>query len=145
MPETRWFALMEIVGFPFTNSRLYCIPTTIKTPFCKPKLIPLVVDTAATATTIGPKDTYELGITTTMLNQLKSEISVSITTTDEFAISPAELEFTTSVNEKHMEIPEFIHISFPSNLSRAPSLLGMDVLQFYKISFPNNRVILEHI
>jgi hypothetical protein len=136
---------MEIVGLPFRDSRLYYIPTIIKTPFCMPKLIPLIVDTAATATTIGPKDAYELGITATMLTQLKSEKSVSITTIEEFAISPAELEFTTSVNEKHMEKPEFIHISIPSNLSRAPSLLGMDILQFYKISFQNNRVILEHI
>ena len=35
---------MKIFGLPLADSGLYCIATNILTPFCEPKIIPLVVD-----------------------------------------------------------------------------------------------------
>jgi hypothetical protein len=44
---------MKIFGLPLGDSGLYCIPTNIFTPFCEPKIIPLVVDTGKSHTTLG--------------------------------------------------------------------------------------------
>jgi hypothetical protein len=48
--------------------------------------------------------------------------------------------------QRHSETVKVIHVSklpLISDNHKVPSLLGMDVLQRYKISFRDNRVLLE--
>ena len=52
------------------------------------------------------------------------------------------LEFLTSMEQRH---PETVKVILPltSDNHKVPSLLSMDVLQHYTISFPDNRLLLE--
>jgi hypothetical protein len=50
------------------------------------------------------------------------------------------------MEQRHPETVKVIHVSklpLTSDNHKVPSLLGMDVLQHYTISFPDNRVLLE--
>jgi len=56
------------------------------------------------------------------------------------------LEFLTSREQRHSGGVKVIHVSklpLTPDSHKVPSLLGMDVLQHYKISFPDNHVLLE--
>jgi len=69
---------MKIFGLPLGDSGLYCIATNIFTPFCEPKIIPLVVDTGTSHTTPNPKGAYDLGITSTVMGMLSTEGATGI-------------------------------------------------------------------
>jgi hypothetical protein len=50
------------------------------------------------------------------------------------------------MEQRHPQTVKVIHVSklpLTSDNHKVPSLLGMDVLQHYTISFPDNRVLLE--
>ena len=132
---------MKIFGLPLGDSGLYCIATNIFTPFCEPKIIPLVVDTGTSHTTLNPKGAYDLGITTTVMDMLSTEGAITATGLGHYALlHDCTLEFLTSMEQRHSETVKVIHVS---DNHKVPSLLGMDVLQHYTISFPDNRVLLE--
>ena len=55
-------------------------------------------------------------------------------------------EFLTSTEQTYPETVKVIHVSklpLTSDNDKVPSLLGMDVLQHYKISFSDSHVLLE--
>src|SRR5215469_11910386 len=132
---------MKIFGLPLGDSGLYYITTNIFTPFCEPKIIPLVVDTGTSHTTLNPKGAYDLGITTTVMDMLSTEGAITATGLGHYALlHDCTLEFLTSMEQRHSETVKVIHVS---DNHKVPSLLGMDVLQHYTISFPDNRVLLE--
>jgi predicted aspartyl protease len=138
---------IKIFGLPLGDSGLYYIATNIFTPFCQPKIIPLVVDTGTSHTTLNPKGAYYLGITTTVMDMLSTEGAITATGVGHYALlHDCTLEFLTSIEQRHSETVKVIHVSkLPLRLDndKVPSLLGMDVLQHYKISFPDNHVLLE--
>ena len=138
---------MKIFGLPLGDSGLYYIGTNIFTPFCEPKIIPLVVDTGTSHTTLNPKGAYDLGITTTVMDMLSTEGAITATGLGHYALlHDCTLEFLTSMEQRHSETVKVIHVSklpLTSDNHKVPSLLGMDILQHYTISFPDNRVLLE--
>ena len=138
---------MKVFGLPLGDSGLYCIATNIFTPFCEPKIIPLVVDTGTSHTTLNPKGAYDLGISSTVMGMLSTEGAITATGTGQYALlHDCTLEFLTSTEQRHSESVKVIHVSklpLTSDSHKVPSLLGMDVLQHYKISFPDNHVLLE--
>ena len=77
---------MKIFGLPLGDSGLYCIATNILTPFCEPKIIPLVVDTGTSHTTLNPKGAYDLGITSTVIGMLSTEGAITATGPGEYAL-----------------------------------------------------------
>src|SRR5215469_12366527 len=77
---------MKIFGLPLGDSGLYCITTNIFTPFCEPKIVPLVVDTGTSHTTLNPKGTCDLGITTTVMSMLSTEGAITATGTGQYAL-----------------------------------------------------------
>ena len=89
---------MKIFGVPLGDSGLYYIATNIQTPFCEPKIIPLVVDTGTSHTTLNPKGAYDLEITTTVMNILSTEGAITATGIGQYALlHDCTLEFLTSV------------------------------------------------
>jgi len=140
-------AEMKIFGLPLGESGLYYIATNIFTPFCEPKIIPLVIDTGTSHTTLNPKGAYDLGITSAVIDILSTEGAITATGTGQYALlHDCILEFLTSTEQTYPETVKVIHVSklpLTSDNHKVPSLLGMDVLQHYKISFPDNRVLLE--
>src|SRR5215469_6887310 len=138
---------MKIFGLPLGDSGLYYITTNIFTPFYESKIIPLVVDTGTSHTTLNPKGAYDLGITTTVMDMLSTEGAITATGTGQYALlHDCTLEFLTSMEQRHPETVKVIHVSklpLTSDNHKVPSLLGMDVLQHYTISFLDNRVLLE--
>jgi hypothetical protein len=138
---------MKIFGLPLGDSGLYCIATNIFTPFCEPKIIPLVVDTGTSHTTLNPKGSHDLGITSAVIGILSTEGAITATGTGQYALlHDCTLQFLTSTEQTHPETVKVIHVSklpLTSDNDKVPSLLGMDVLQHYTISFPDNRVLLE--
>ena len=138
---------MKIFGLPLGDSGLYCIAANIFTPFCEPKIIPLVVDTGTSHTTLNPKGACDLGITSTVMDMLSTEGAITATGIGHYALlHDCTLEFLTSMEERHREIVKVIHVSklpLTSDNHKVPSLLGMDVLQHYNISFSDSHVLLE--
>jgi hypothetical protein len=134
---------MKIFGLPLGDSGLYCIATNVFTPFCELKIIPLVVDTGTSHTTLNPNGAHDLGITSTVMDMLSTEAAGI----GQYALlHDCTLQFLTTMEQRHPETVKVIHISkLPLTLDnhKVPSLLGMDVLQHYKISFPDNHVLLE--
>ena len=96
--EQQWFATeMKIFGLPLGDSSLYCIATNIITPFCEPKIIPLVVDTGTSHTTLNPKGACDVGITSTVIGMLSTEGAITATGTGQYALlHDCILEFLTS-------------------------------------------------
>ena len=70
-------AEMKIFGLPLGESGLYYIATNIFTPFCEPKIIPLVIDTGTSHTTLNPKGAYDLGITSAVIDILSTEGAIT--------------------------------------------------------------------
>jgi hypothetical protein len=107
----------------------------------------LVVDTGTSHTTLDPKGAYDLGITTTVMGMLSTEGAITATGIGHYALlHDCTLEFLTTMEQRHPETVKVIHVSklpVTSDNHKVPSLLGMDVLQHYKISFPDNYVLLE--
>src|SRR5215813_12555579 len=79
---------MKIFGLPLGDSGLYCIAANIFTPFCEPKIIPLVVDTGTSHTTLNPKGAYDLGTTTAVISMLSTEGALTGTGIGHYAPSP---------------------------------------------------------
>jgi hypothetical protein len=95
---------MKIFGSPLGDSGLYCIPTNILTPFCEPKIIPLVVDTGTSHTTLNPEGAYDLGITSTVMDMLSTEGAITATGIGHYALlHDCTLEFVTNMEQKYRE------------------------------------------
>jgi len=119
---------MKIFGLPLGDSGLYCIATNIFTPFCEPKIIPLVVDTGTSHTTTtqgctGPRN--NLG----SHRFLSTEGAITATGTGQYALlHDCTLEFLTSTEQRHPESVKVIHVSklpLTSDNHKVPSLLGV--------------------
>jgi hypothetical protein len=84
---------------------------------------------------------------TNILETLCTEGAITATGLGQYALlHDCTLEFLTSMEQRHPETVKVVHVSklpLTSDNRKVPSLLGMDVLQRYKISFPDNRVVLE--
>jgi hypothetical protein len=81
------------------------------------------------------------------MDMLSTEGAITATGIGHYALlHDCTLQFLTSMEHRHREIVKVIHVSrlpLTSDNYKVPSLLGMDVLQHYKISFPDNHVLLE--
>jgi hypothetical protein len=106
----RFATEMKIFGLPLGDSSLYCIATNIITPFCEPKIIPLVVDTGTSHTTLNPKGAYDLGLTSTVVGMLSTEGAITATGTG-ILLHDCTLEFLTSMEQRHPETVKVIHVS----------------------------------
>jgi hypothetical protein len=54
--------------------------------FCEPKIIPLVVDTGTSHSTLNPKGVNDLGITSTVIGMLSTEGAITATGTGQYAL-----------------------------------------------------------
>jgi hypothetical protein len=68
---------MQIFGLPLGDSGLYCIATNIFMPFCEPKIIPLVVDTGTSHTTLNANGAHDLGITSAVIGSTEGAITAT--------------------------------------------------------------------
>ena len=78
------------------------------------------------------------------MDRLRTERAITATGIGHYALlHDCTLEILTSMEQRHPETVKVIHgskLPLTSDIHKVPSLLGMDVLRHYTISFPDNRV-----
>jgi hypothetical protein len=124
----------------FIDAILICInPSIVST-------ISFMVDSGAAITTIGPKDSL---LFKNIPSPSASTVVASGDRVSMSVISNCGISFDL-VKSRHMELLDVVHIFRPEltpenfdNMMSIPSLLGMDILSRYYVSFDSNFVILE--
>jgi len=114
-------------------------------------LIRFVVDTGASMTSIGMIDSIRNGIN--IFNFEKSDIIISGIggNLEAYILPDCDLMFLTNDNNEdnvHIEELDRIQMFHEPNIYKdgyieVPSVLGIDILEKFKISFENDTVILE--
>jgi hypothetical protein len=140
---------MKLSGYRRINSNGYYISVFISIPsYSLFKPITFLVDTGCELTTINHSDARDFGIDEIAGNLLKGTGLGG--TVNAVPLYGCSFCFVTDNFEIQWEPLNKVLVSKPvvtwenyDTVMSVPSLLGMDVLQNYTISFPNNRVILE--
>lgn len=123
---------------PFITAKFICDELEIN------KDILLVVDTGTTTTTINEFDARQMKIDYTKLKRNQDSLGIG-GQAESYLADSAHLYFgegIESVDVKPVKFLRQIHVEH-ADQERYPSLLGMDVLRNYKISFTDSKVILE--
>jgi predicted aspartyl protease len=135
---------LKIVGklipgwLPFIYVKFICDQLGIN------KDILMVVDTGTTITTINEFDAREMKIDYSKLKKNQDSLGIGGQAKSYFADS-CHLYFGEGIESVDVQPVRFLKQSSVENAiqERYPSLLGMDVLKNYKISFTKSKVILE--
>ncbi|HEY9406523.1 MAG TPA: retropepsin-like aspartic protease [Nitrososphaera sp.] len=135
---------MKIVGklipgwLPFIYVKFICDQLGIN------KDILMVVDTGTTITTINEFDAREMRIDYSKLKKNQDSLGIGGQAKSYFADS-CHLYFGEGIESVDVQPIRFLKQSSVENAiqEQYPSLLGMDVLKNYKISFTKSKVILE--
>jgi predicted aspartyl protease len=108
------------------------------------KDILMVVDTGTTITTINEFDAREMKIDYSKLKKNQDSLGIGGQAKSYFADS-CHLYFGEGIESVDVQPVRFLKQSSVENAiqEQYPSLLGMDVLKNYKISFTKSKVILE--
>jgi predicted aspartyl protease len=104
----------------------------------------MVVDTGTTITTINEFDAREMKIDYSKLKKNQDSLGIGGQAKSYFADS-CHLYFGEGIESVDVQPVRFLKQSSVENAiqEQYPSLLGMDVLKNYKISFTKSKVILE--
>jgi predicted aspartyl protease len=135
---------LKIVGklipgwLPFIYVKFICDQLGIN------KDILMVVDTGTTITTINEFDAREMKIDYSKLKKNQDSLGIGGQAKSYFADS-CHLYFGEGIESVDVQPVRFLKQSSVENAiqEQYPSLLGMDVLKNYKISFTKSKVILE--
>jgi predicted aspartyl protease len=135
---------LKIVGklipgwLPFIYVKFICDQLGIN------KDILMVVDTGTAITTINEFDAREMKIDYSKLKKNQDSLGIGGQAKSYFADS-CHLYFGEGIESVDVQPVRFLKQSSVENAiqERYPSLLGMDVLKNYKISFTKSKVILE--
>jgi predicted aspartyl protease len=135
---------LKIVGklipgwLPFIYVKFICDQLGIN------KDILMVVDTGTTITTINEFDAREMKIDYSKLKKNQDSLGIGGQAKSYFADS-CHLYFGEGIESVDVQPVRFLKQSSVESAiqERYPSLLGMDVLKNYKISFTKSKVILE--
>jgi predicted aspartyl protease len=135
---------LKIVGklipgwLPFIYVKFICDQLGIN------KDILMVVDTGTAITTINEFDAREMKIDYSKLKKNQDSLGIGGQAKSYFADS-CHLYFGEGIESVDVQPVRFLKQSTVENAiqERYPSLLGMDVLKNYKISFTKSKVILE--
>jgi predicted aspartyl protease len=135
---------LKIVGklipgwLPFIYVKFICDQLGIN------KDILMVVDTGTTITTINEFDAREMRIDYSKLKKNQDSLGIGGQAKSYFADS-CHLYFGEGIESVDVQPIRFLKQSSVENAiqEQYPSLLGMDVLKNYKISFTKSKVILE--
>jgi hypothetical protein len=138
------------------KSRLFYVVAAITSPFLQKSLaqkyiiVRFVVDTGATITCIGMKDALKNNINILTFEKIEDPILGIGGNMDTFRLQNCQMFFQTNIgdNNYHTEPIEEIRFFYEPNLYNKnyrplPSLLGIDILQRFKISFNEDYVFLE--
>jgi predicted aspartyl protease len=123
---------------PFVYAKFICDQLQVN------KDILLVVDTGTAITTINEFDAREMKIDYSKLKRNQDSLGIG-GSAESYTADSCHLYFgegIESVDVKPVKFLKQINVE-KADQERYPSLLGMDVLRNYKISFTNSKVILE--
>ena len=104
----------------------------------------LVVDTGTAITTINEFDAREMKIDYTKLTKKQNSLGIG-GSTESYLADSCHLYFGERIESVDVKPVKFLRQRNVEKVDqeRYPSLLGMDVLKNYKISFTDSKVILE--
>ena len=104
----------------------------------------LVVDTGTAVTTINEFDAREMKIDYTKLTKKKNSLGIG-GSTESYLADSCHLYFGEGIESVDVKPVKFLRQRNVEKVDqeRYPSLLGMDVLKNYKISFTDSKVMLE--
>jgi hypothetical protein len=140
---------MNLDGYRKINCNAYYISTYILIPsYSLLKPITFLVDTGCEITTISYSDALDFRIDNITGESMKGKAVGGVV--DNVPLYNCALYCVTTNLQSYWEALNIVLVSKPDitwenwdAIKSVPSLLGMDFLQHYKISFPNNRVVLE--
>jgi predicted aspartyl protease len=122
---------------PFITAKFICDQLEIN------KDILLVVDTGTTTTTINEFDARQMKIDYTKLKRNQDSLGIG-GQAESYLADSAHLYFGEGIESVDVKPVKFLRLHVEqADQERYPSLLGMDVLRHYKISFTDSKVILE--
>ena len=123
---------------PFITVKFICDELEIN------KDILLVVDTGTTITTINEFDARQMKIDYAKLQRNPDSLGIG-GRVESYLANSCHLYFGEGIESVDVMPVKFLRQTHIENADqeRYPSLLGMDVLKDYKISFPDGKVILE--
>gem|GEM_PF-1150132 len=122
---------------PFITAKFICDELEIN------KDILLVVDTGTTTTTINEFDARQMKIDYTRLKRNQDSLGIG-GQAESYLANSAHLYFGEGIESVDVKPVKFLRLYVEqADQERYPSLLGMDVLRHYRISFTDSKVILE--
>jgi hypothetical protein len=136
------------------DTDIFVIPASISSPKLKtPGVIEFIVDTGSSKTTINDKDVLRLSINYDLLNPSKDTYyGVGGTGLTSYVLPDCKLLFTDDHEKPYIEELDYVVVNehiFRSEDEKKQmmvfnSILGLDILKHFTISFSNFELFLEN-